>query len=250
MCGRFTLFHNWEEMQAVYGLVSSQPYMLPQRYNIAPSQDIVAIIRAGSREGGVAGGNLRARVLEVFRWGLVPPWAKSPGLGARMINARAETIAKKPAFRNAFRRRRCIIPSSGFFEWQAMEAGQKQPVWIARPDGGLISFAGLWETWRGPDGSELETATIVTTEANGTLRQFHHRMPVILDAAGHDIWLGAGADDRFDREAASALLRPAPEDAVWVVSVGRAVNDIRNDGPHLLAPHRLADEPPDQGELF
>ena len=247
MCGRFGLFHTWEELHAAYGLVVSQPYMLPARYNIAPSQDIVAIIRAGSREGA---GDALARVPAAFRWGLVPSWAKDPGMGARMINARAETIAEKPSFRAAFRRRRCIIPASGFFEWQATGTGPKQPVWISRPDGGLISFAGLWEAWLGPDGSELETATIVTTEANETLRPFHHRMPVILEPDGFDAWLGSGADDRFDREAAGELLRPAPEGAVGGISVGRAVNDIRNDGPELLTPHKLADEPPDQGELF
>ncbi len=247
MCGRFGLFHTWEELHAAYGLVVSQPYMLPARYNIAPSQDIVAIIRAGSREGA---GDALARVPAAFRWGLVPSWAKDPGMGARMINARAETIAEKPSFRAAFRRRRCIIPASGFFEWQATGTGPKQPVWISRPDGGLISFAGLWEAWLGPDGSELETATIVTTEANETLRPFHHRMPVILEPDGFDAWLGSGADDRFDREAAGELLRPAPEGAVRGISVGRAVNDIRNDGPELLTPHKLADEPPDQGELF
>jgi len=249
MCGRFGLFHTWEELHAAYGLVVSQPYMLPARYNIAPSQDIVAIIRAGSREGAAVGDAL-ARVLAAFRWGLVPSWAKDPGMGARMINARAETIAEKPSFRAAFRRRRCIIPASGFFEWQATGTGPKQPVWISRPDGGLISFAGLWEAWLGPDGSELETAAIVTTEANETLRPFHHRMPVILGPDGFDAWLGNGTDDRFDREAAGELLQPAPEDAVGVVSVGRAVNDIRNDGPGLLTPHSPADDPPDQGELF
>lgn len=255
MCGRFGLTHTWEELHAAYGLVVSQPYMLPARYNIAPSQDIVAIIRAGAREGGprigeAAGGDALARVPALLRWGLVPSWARDPGMGVRMINARAETIAEKPSFRAAFRRRRCIIPASGFFEWQSTGTGPKQPVWIARPDGGLISFAGLWEAWLGPDGSELETATIVTTEANETLRPFHHRMPVILGTQDLDAWLGTGAEDRFDREAAGALLRPAPEDAVRAVLVGRAVNDIRNDGPELLTPHRLADEPPDQGELF
>jgi putative SOS response-associated peptidase YedK len=249
MCGRFGLFHTWEELHAAYGLVVSQPLTLPARYNIAPSQNIVAIIRAGSREGAAASDALTC-VPAAFRWGLVPSWAKDPGMGARMINARAETVAEKPSFRAAFRRRRCIIPASGFYEWQAMGTGPKQPVWISRPDGGLISFAGLWEAWLGPDSSELETATIVTTEANETLRPFHHRMPVILEPDGFDAWLGSGADDRFDREAAGELLRPAPEDAVGVVSVGRAVNDIRNDGPELLTPHKLADEPPDQGELF
>lgn len=252
MCGRFGLIHSWEEIHAAYGLVSTS-FVLPQRYNIAPSQEIVAIIRAASREGGAAGAGgdaALARVPALLRWGLVPAWAKDPEMGARMINARAETVAEKPSFRAAFRRRRCLIPASGFYEWQSTGTGPKQPVWISRPDGGLISFAGLWEAWLGPDGSELETATIVTTEANETLRPFHHRMPVIVNPDSFDIWLGNGTEDRFDREAAGELLRPAPEDTVRVVPVGRAVNDIRNDGPELLTPHVLADDPPDQGELF
>lgn len=252
MCGRFGLIHSWEEIHAAYGLVSTS-FVLPQRYNIAPSQEIVAIIRAASREGVTTregGDDPLVRVPALLRWGLVPAWAKDPGMGARMINARAETIAEKPSFRAAFRRRRCIIPASGFYEWQATGSGPKQPVWISRPDGGLISFAGLWEAWLGPDGSELETATIVTTEANETLQPFHHRMPVILNPDGFDAWLGNGTEDRFDREAAGELLRPAPEDTVRVVPVGRAVNDIRSDGPELLTPHSLIDEPLDQGELF
>lgn len=252
MCGRFGLIHSWEEIHAAYGLVSTS-FMLPQRYNIAPSQEILAIIRAGSREGGAnAAGDddLLARVPALLRWGLVPGWSRDPGIGARMINARAETIAEKPSFRAAFRRRRCLIPASGFYEWQATGTGPKQLVWITRSDGGLISFAGLWEAWLGPDGSELETATIVTTDANETVRPFHHRMPVILNPDSFGTWLGDGTEDRFGREAAGELLRPAPEETVQVVPVGRAVNDIRNDGPDLLMPHSLIDDPRDQGELF
>jgi putative SOS response-associated peptidase YedK len=248
MCGRFGLIHSWEEIHVAYGLVSTS-FVLPPRYNIAPSQEIVAIIRAASREGG-GGGDALARAPALLRWGLVPAWAKDPRMGARMINARAETIAEKPSFRAAFRRRRCVIPASGFYEWQVTGSGPKQPVWISRSDSGLISFAGLWEAWLGPDGSELETATIVTTEANETLRPFHHRMPVILNSDSFDTWLGNGTEDRFDREAAGELLHPAPEDTVRVVPVGRAVNDIRNNSAELLTPHSLIDDPPDQGELF
>lgn len=246
MCGRFGLFHTWEDMHAAYGLVTSQSFVLPARYNIAPSQDIVAVIRGA----GEAGHHPPVREVALRRWGLVPSWAKDPGMGARMINARAETIADKPSFRAAFARRRCLIPASGFYEWQDTGNGPKQPVWIARPDGGLVTFAGLWEAWMGPDGSELETCTIVTTAANETLRPFHHRMPVILIPDVFDVWLGDGVEDRFDREAAAELLKPASEGAVRAVPVGRAVNDIRNDGPDLLTPHDLAAELPDQGELF
>ena len=249
MRGRFGLIHSWEQIHAAYGLVSAT-FMLQPRYNIAPSQAIVAIIRAASRDDAGGDVDALARVPALFGWGLVPSWAKDPSMGARMTNARAETIAEKPSFRTPFRRRRCLIPASGFYEWQATGTGPKQPVWISRPDGGLISFAGLWDAWLGADGSELETATIITTEANETLRPFHHRMPVILNPDSFGAWLGNGTDDRFDREAAGELLQPAPEDSVRVVPVGRAVNDIRNDGPELLTPHTLIDEPPDQGELF
>ena len=238
MCGRFSQFHSWEEVHAFLNIFGP-PRNLPARYNIAPTQD-AAIVRHG-REG---------RSLDFLRWGLVPSWAKDPSMGARMTNARAETIAEKPSFRTPFRRRRCLIPASGFYEWQATGTGPKQPVWISRPDGGLISFAGLWDAWLGADGSELETATIITTEANETLRPFHHRMPVILNPDSFDTWLGNGTEDRFDREAAGELLRPAPEETVGVVPVGRDVNDVRNDGPELLTPLSLVNEPPDQGELF
>ncbi len=246
MCGRFGLFHTWEDMHAAYGLLLSQSFVIPPRYNIAPSQDIVAIIRGA----GEAGHQPPAHAVSLLRWGLIPSWAKDPAMGARMINARAETIAEKPSFRVAFARRRCLIPASGFYEWQDTGSGPKQPVWISRPDGGLISFAGLWEAWLGPDGSELETCTIVTTAANETLRPFHHRMPVILEPAAFDIWLGDGTEDRFDRESAGELLKPAQEDTVRAAPVGRAVNDIRKDGPELLTPHDPVADAPDQGELF
>lgn len=238
------MFHTWEDMHAMYGMFAPS-FALQPRYNIAPSQDIVAIIRAASGGGDAA----VARAATAFRWGLVPSWAKDPAMGARMINARGETVAEKPSFKAAFRRRRCLIPASGFYEWQDRGAGPRQPVWIAPPGGGLITFAGLWEAWMGPDGSELETCTIVTTAANETLRPFHHRMPVILAPDSFGAWLGDGTEDRLDRETALALLRPAPENTVAAVPVDRAVNDIRNDTPELIeAVAPLA--APKQGELF
>jgi putative SOS response-associated peptidase YedK len=242
------MFHSWEDMHAMYGMFAP-PFAMVARYNIAPSNDIVAIVRAAALATG-GGGEGAARAATAFRWGLVPSWAKDPGMGARMINARAETVAEKPSFKAALARRRCLIPASGLYEWQDRGAGPKQPVWIAPPGGGLITFAGLWEAWMGPDGSELQTCTIVTTEANKTLRPFHHRMPVILTPDSFDTWLGDGTEDRFARETALELLRPAPEDTVAVVPVDRAVNDIRNDGPELIEAAEPLAAAPKQGELF
>jgi putative SOS response-associated peptidase YedK len=254
MCGRFGMFHTWEDMHAMYGMFV-QPFALPARWNIAPKQNVVAIIRAAAAESGAetgGGGGIgdSARAATAFGWGLVPSWAKDPAAGARMINARAETVAEKPSFKAAFARRRCLIPASGFYEWQDRGAGPKQPVWISPPGGGLVTFAGLWEASMGPDGSELRTCTIVTTEANETLQPFHHRMPVILSPDGFDTWLGDGTEGRFDREAALELLRPAPEDTVSAIPVGRGVNDIRNDGPELIEPAAPLAAAPKQGELF
>ena len=243
MCGRFGLFHTWEEMHAAFGLIT-QPLNLMPRYNIAPTQAVVAIIRAA--HGPDTGG----REATGFQWGLIPPWAKDPAMGARLTNARLETITEKPSFRNAFKRRRCLIPASGFYEWTSTGTGPKQPVWIARPDAGLITFAGLWEVWHGPDGGELQTCTIVTTAANETLKPFHHRMPVVLARESFDAWLGDGQESRADQDRAASLMQPAPEDTLMVRPVGPAVSNIRNDGPELLdevSPIAMA---PKQGELF
>ena len=182
MCGRFGLFHSWAEMHASYSMIGPALNLMP-RYNIAPTQAVIAVIRAANGAGREATG---------FQWGLVPPWAKDPGIGAKMTNARSETVTEKPSFKNAFKRRRCLIPVSGFFEWTSTGTGPKQPVWIARPDGDLITFGGLWEVWHGPDGGELQTCTIVTTTANDTLKQYHHRMPVVLASEAFDVWLGDG----------------------------------------------------------
>ena len=240
MCGRFGLFHTWEDMHAAYGLLNQPLNMMP-RWNIAPTQAVTAVIRAASGPGREATG---------FQWGLIPPWAKDPAIGAKMINARAETLAEKPSFRNAFKRRRCLIPASGFYEWQARGGGPKQPVWIARPDNALITFAGLWEIWHGPDGGELHTCTIVTTTANDALEPYHHRMPVVLSPDGFEAWLGDGQESQEDQARAADLLRPAPNDALAVRPVGRAVNDIRNDTAELLDDAEPLPPVPKQGELF
>ncbi|MDE0797786.1 MAG: SOS response-associated peptidase [Alphaproteobacteria bacterium] len=240
MCGRYGLFHTWAEMHASYSMIGPALNLMP-RYNIAPNQTVIAVIRAAS-------GN--AREATGFQWGLIPPWAKDPAIGAKMSNARFETIAEKPSFKNAFRLRRCLIPASGFFEWTSTGTGLKQPVWIARPDAGLITFGGLWEAWHSPDGGELQTCTIVTTTANETLKPYHHRMPVVLEPDAFDAWLGDGQESREDQDRAVTLMTPAPEKVLIVRAVGPAVSNVRNDGPELLdeiSPSAMA---PKQGELF
>ena len=233
MCGRFGLMATWQEMAAMYSLIGpphdSMPAMVP-RYNIAPTQPVLAMRESGR-------GNREATF---FRWGLVPSWARDIEIGARTINARAETVAEKPSFRAAFRRRRCLIPVSGFYEWQARADGlgenrPKQPFWIAMADGAPFSFAGLWEIWQSPDGDELQTCTIVTTVACESLRPVHHRMPVIVAPQDHDSWLTVSPDgDEADTRAAAALMRPYPDGALVATPVGRLANNVRNDGPDLI----------------
>jgi len=251
MCGRFGLLNTWAEIFEAYTLVSA-PLDLQPRFNIAPTQPIFAVIAAGGG-GGEGGGNTATH----FQWGLVPSWAKDPAIGVKMINARAETVAEKPAFRAAFRRRRCLIPASGFYEWQKPARGPKQPFWIAAADGGLLTFAGLWETWLSPDGGELQTCTIITTAANDSLAPIHHRMPVILAPDDFGAWLDVR--DETDTAAASALLRPASPEVTTAWPVSTQVNNVRNDDARLIEPAEPgaaeAEAPPaaektPQGDLF
>jgi putative SOS response-associated peptidase YedK len=231
MCGRFGLSHTWTDIFAAYTLVST-PLNLQPRFNIAPTQPIIAITAPGEGGNGAT----------FFQWGLVPSWAKDISIGSKMINARAETVGEKPAFRAAFRRRRCLIPVSGFYEWQAQPGGPKQPFWISAADGGLLTFAGLWESWMSPDGDELQTATIITTTANEALAPLHARMPVILAPADFDAWLDVR--DETDTEAASTLLRPAPAEITTAWPVSTLVNNVRNDEASLVEPV----DPPSDGD--
>lgn len=226
MCGRFSQFRSWEEVHA-YLNIFGPPRNLPVRYNIAPTQD-AAIVRGGN-EG---------RSLDFLRWGLVPSWAKDSSMAARMINARAETVSQKPSFREAFKKRRCLVPADGFYEWRG-EKGAKQPYRILSPDRGLFALAGLWERWQKGAGEPLETFTIITTEANAKLAPVHHRMPVILGPADFERWL---APDLAANEA-QELLRPAPEGAVDFHAVSRHVNNARNDDPGCIEPLSEGEDP-------
>ncbi len=232
MCGRYTLTSPLEALRALFGFVE-RPNLEP-RANIAPTQDVLAV-RLG--EDG-------ARHAAALRWGLLPPWAKDRREGARMINARAETVATSPAFRKAFAARRCLIAADGFYEWQKRDAGAKQPAKqpfrICREDGAPFAFAGLWERWHDPaepkDAPAVESCTILTTDANDLLRPIHHRMPVILPAETHADWLAGDGGT----EALQALLRPLPPDGWTAYPVSTRVNKVANDELSLLEP--LAEE--------
>jgi putative SOS response-associated peptidase YedK len=220
MCGRYALYTPVEAMVRLFGLVEAQAQ--PPRYNIAPTQ-IVSVVRADDQG---------ARRAEGLRWGLVPFWAKELAIGNRMINARGETVAEKPAFRQAWRRRRCLIPADGFYEWQKLPDG-KQPWFISSDGPEPLAFAGLWERWDDRGRAEpVETCTIITTTANLTLRPLHERMPVILAPGAWDRWLDPGAGN----EELASLLRPAADELLSARPVSRRVNSPGNDGPELVEP--------------
>ena len=226
MCGRFTQIFSGGEVRAVMDLDDPAADLRP-RYNLAPSQS-AAVVR----------GDVGGRHLSMLRWGLIPAWAKEPGIGQKLINARAETAAGKPSFRAAFARRRCIVPASGFYEWRR-EGTVRQPWYVTTRDREPMAFAGLWEHWRVPEGAALrgslsghrpndivETFTILTTGANGTMQALHHRMPVILSREAIQGWL-AGED---------VELGPAAEDLLTMHPVGREMNNPRHDGPGCVVP--------------
>lgn len=219
MCGRFTLAAPGEQVAQQFQLAEVPD--LAARYNIAPTQQVAAVRVAGT-----------GRELSLFRWGLVPSWAKDPSVGSRMINARSETVAEKPAFRTALRQRRCLIPADGFYEWQVREGG-KQPFHIRLVTGEPFALAGLYEHWQAPDGTWLHSCTILTTEANELMRPLHDRMPVIIAPDQHAVWLDP---DLRDAGPLQALLAPYPAELMVATAVSRAVNRVGNDGPELLAP--------------
>jgi putative SOS response-associated peptidase YedK len=218
MCGRYTLTTPVARLAERFRLDATPS--LPFRYNVAPSQPVPAV-RAGP-EGG--------RSLALLRWGLVPSWAADPSIGNRLVNARSETVAEKPAFRAAFRQRRCLLPADGFFEWRK-EGRQKQPYWFRLRDAGPFAFAGLWEQWTAPDGARVESAAVLTTAANELVRPLHDRMPVILRPEDHDRWLAPGPGD-------AALLVPYPAGEMTATPVSRWVNDARHEGPECVAAER------------
>ena len=216
MCGRYTLTSPIDSLISEFGLAGAGGDLHPN-FNVAPTQEVAAVVA----ENGV-------RRLEMLRWGLVPSWAKDPEIGARMINARSETAPEKPSFRGAFRRRRCLIPADGFYEWRREEGG-KQPFYIRTNDGRPFAFAGLWESWN--DG-EIRSCTILTTSANDLVGPVHERMPVILPAADRDAWL----DPEAEREELVSLLRPYEGNDLETFPVSRFVNSPRNNDERCVQP--------------
>ena len=222
MCGRFALRSSLPEIARLLGVeTTSLPVDGGPRFNIAPSTTVPVCVQDAAA----------VRRLVPMRWGLIPHWARDAKIAYRTINARAETVADKPAFRSAFRHRRCLVPSDGYYEWQAL-TGRKQAWLIRARDERPFFMAGLWDRWRGEDGS-LDTYTIVTTPANALCAQIHHRMPVILDAPEHAAWLNPGADDAG---ALLALLSPCPVQRLELLPVSTHVNNPRHDDERCVAP--------------
>lgn len=225
MCGRFALISDTETLIDAFGVapetVAAIPPAVP-RYNIAPTQPVAAI-RLSS--------NSNKRELTFFRWGLIPSWSRDMKSGSRMINARSETVAEKPSFRAAFKRRRCIIPADGFYEWQRT-GNRKQPVYIHAADGRPFALAGLWEMWRGEAGDAVQTCTILTTTPNELMAPIHNRMPVILQPEDFDMWLDPGPQP----DQGLHLLRPYPVEKMAFYPVSTFVNSPANDSPQCIAP--------------
>jgi putative SOS response-associated peptidase YedK len=221
MCGRFTLTVDPSELQQAFPWVDVPDGIKP-RYNIAPTQPVAIVPNDGSNR------------LNYYVWGLIPSWAKDPGIGNRLINARAETLAEKPSFRTAFRRRRCLILADGFYEWQSSpESKLKTPMFIHLKDKQPFAFAGLWELWFAPDGSEVRSCTIITTAPNSLMEPIHNRMPVILLPDAYQRWLDPGeqAPSRLQD-----LLRPYPAVEMAAYPVSRRVNNPANDTVDCIKP--------------
>ena len=223
MCGRYTLHHTPKEIAERFGVEPVEELLAP-RYNVAPSQIVPVIRRAQPGED--------LRKMAGCKWGLIPYWAKDPKIGNNLINAKAETISEKPSFKQAFAKRRCLIPADGFFEWQKRGKAPSQPIYIRRRDGGLFAFAGLWEGWKTPEGETVETCTIITVEPNELISTIHHRMAAILKPDDEAMWIDpkSGVDDLL------RLLRPYESNELEAVPVSRAVNSPTRDDPALIAP--------------
>lgn len=217
MCGRYTL----TKPELLPDLFEISEVNFPPRFNIAPTQPapVVRLDTAGDREGAV------------MRWGLIPHWMKEPPTGTQLINARAESLTEKPAFRDALRRRRCLVPADGFYEWRSTN-GRKRPYYV-RPRGlPMLAFAGLWETFRPSEDEEIESFTIITCPANELVRPIHPRMPVILTPDDYDLWLHEGAHPEIRQR----LLSPCPPELLEAFPVSLRVNNPRNDSPECIQP--------------
>jgi putative SOS response-associated peptidase YedK len=216
MCGRYSITSAPEAIRALFRYEEEPQF--PARYNIAPRQPIPVVRLIDGK-----------RHFALMRWGLLPSWVKNPAAFSLLINARGESVCEKPAFRAAMQYRRCLIPADGFYEWQAGPRG-KQPFYVRAKSGQPLALAGLWETWTGPNGEEVDTAAIVTTRANRTLSPLHDRVPVIVPPEAFDLWLDCM---NVDARTAEALIAPAPDDQLEFWPVAQLVNRTSNDNPKL-----------------
>ena len=233
MCGRMTQATDPAEVARIFDAdsrVDAEDEWAAPRYNVAPTQPLTVVLERAT-EG---------RVVEQHRWGLIPSFAKSAKDGAKRINARAETIASSPSFRTSFSKRRCIVPADGFYEWRRT-GGRKQPFYLHPPEDAVLAMAGLWSVWKDPaTGLWVPSAAVVTTDANRLVSSLHDRMPVLLPREAWDDWLDPAVDDQ---EYLLSLLVPAPDDVLSMVPISTAVNDVRNEGPALLTPVPVVEEP-------
>ena len=218
MCGRYSLIADIGELAGRFEF-DGDWLKFEAAYNVAPTQDVLTVVGGEARRGGF------------MRWGLIPQWAKNASIGSRMINARAETVAEKPAFRDALGRRRCLVLADGFYEWQRT-GGAKRPMRITMRSGEPFAFAGLWSTWRDPDGNRIPSCAIITTAANDLLRPIHDRMPVILPRELEELWLDRSIDDPG---ALSSVLNPYPDEEMEAFEMSTLVNSPANDGPEVIA---------------
>ena len=216
MCGRYTLKTPVDSLVEAFE-IKEYPSFITPNYNVAPTQEVAAVVEKDDKTK-----------LEILHWGLIPSWARDPAIGNKMINARAETVPKKPSFRSAFKKRRCLVLADGFYEWQKTDDG-KQPYHIKMQDDSPFAFAGLWETWK--NGEEIRSCTIITTDANDLMSEIHHRMPVILHPEDYAMWLDPDFDEK---EPLTSLLKPYPADTMEAYAVSRRVNKPSNNEPSIF----------------
>lgn len=221
MCGRFTLASGIEIIATRFNVPSQHRLHVEPRYNIAPSQLILTIVNDG-----------KDNRLGYLKWGLIPPWSKDPKVGYKMINARAETLNEKPSFRQAYKKRRCLIIADSFYEWKR-EGATKIPKRITLNSGELFAMAGLWEIWRSENGEEIKSCTIITTKPNKLMEKIHDRMPVIISQGEEKMWLDSSVEDT---DILNELLDPYPAEKMEAYTVSSTVNSPKNDGPGLIQP--------------
>lgn len=222
MCGRYSLTATPEDVRALFGYIDQPNF--PERYNIAPTQPVATVLQMHGQ-----------RRFQLVRWGLIPSWVKDPASFTLLINARSETAAEKPSFRTAMKHHRCLIPASGFYEWRRTPEG-KQPFYIKPADGGVMAFAGLWETWSDPDGGDMDSGAMLTTQSNRMMAEIHHRMPVIIKPEAFDAWLDTGNVPVKDIK---QLMLPIEDGYLTAVPVSSRVNKVVNDDPEIQTEVRL-----------